>query len=103
VPTEKAHVALPQLYGAPAYSTPRTAAVRTTLPLGPDDLPMENYRSADDQVLALQLMVRPGAVQTAPSRADSERGSRGDASSGHRGRPLLLRALTGRLGRPAGH
>ena len=103
MPTEKAHVALPTLYGAPAYSTPRTAVVRTTLPLGTDDLPMENYRSPEDQALALQLVVRPSASQATPSHADSERGSRADSSTGPRGRPLLLRALTGRLGRPADH
>ena len=100
---DEAHVALPRLYGASAYSTPRSAVVRTALPMGPDDLPIENYRSAEDRALAVQLMARPAGAHTAAASAGSERAGHGHSAVGHRVRPFLVRALAGRLGRAADH
>jgi hypothetical protein len=42
------HVALPKLYGAPAYARPPRAIEVEDRPPDPDDLPLEAYRSDDD-------------------------------------------------------
>ena len=103
--TDKEHVALPKLYGAPAYGLRRMATVESSLPLCPDDLPIERHRSPEDQAVAAELLARSYGQQT------TEAGSRpprvidvdADGHSHLRGAPLLLRAIAGRLVRPAGH
>lgn len=49
------HVALPRLYGAPAYGRPRVAAVaETARPFDPDDLPIAAEMTDEDrEILAL--------------------------------------------------
>lgn len=38
------HIALPKLYGAPAYARPSATVSATTRPFDPDQLPLELYR-----------------------------------------------------------
>jgi hypothetical protein len=38
------HIALPKLYGAPAYARPPATVSATTRPFDPDQLPLERYR-----------------------------------------------------------
>ena len=111
VSTDNEHLSLPRLYGAPAHTPRRMASLQTDVPMGPDDLPIETYRSAEDEALALQLMPRSyggHAVAAGPVLSHSlDRGAGGSLGPhGHRqltGRPLFLRALTGRLLRPRGN
>jgi len=50
------HMAMPRLMGQPAYARPpRPVAVETPRPLDPDDLPIEAFRSEEDQQLAARL------------------------------------------------
>jgi hypothetical protein len=105
VSTEKELLALPRLYGAPAHTLRRTAAIPTEPAIGPDDLPIENYRSPEDQALALEMFPR---AYTAHSIDTRPRPPRPMESSTHRpaqllGKPLVLRALAGRLMRPKGN
>src|SRR4051812_5855471 len=59
---EHAHVALPKLYGAPAYARPPVVPVAPVeRPFDPDDLPLEAARSRDDHDLAVELAAHPYA------------------------------------------
>lgn len=95
------HVALPKLYGAPAYARPPAAVANTPKPLDPDDLPLEAYQSPEEREVAERLTARSypaGKVTFQGGVSDSR-----TAASGSRlvGRPFRLRALAGRfLGSP---
>ncbi len=53
------HMAMPKLMGQPAYARPpRPLAIATPRPLDPDDLPIEAFRSEEDQQLAARLANR---------------------------------------------
>jgi hypothetical protein len=85
------HVALPKLYGAPAYARPPILPVtRVERPFDPDELPLEAVQTDDERELARELASRP--LASAASGASRE------GSTMLRGRPFRLRALTGRFG-----
>ena len=90
------HVALPKLYGAPAYARPPAVVAHTTRPLDPDDLPIEAEQSDAERELARDLVPRPYAG-AAP--ADQVTGRAGDGML--RARPFRLRSIAGRLLRGA--
>jgi len=101
VSTEREKLAMPLLYGAPPHGPRRMATVDSERPTGPDDLPMERYRSAEDHVLATELFPRTyTTIRTAPAMASADADPT-DAGQ-LKGRPLVLRALAGRLIRPRG-
>ncbi len=70
--SEEQHVALPHLYGAPAYSRPPRPVEELARPFDMDELPLEADRTEDDVVLLAELMgstLAPAAIVTAkPSR-----------------------------------
>ncbi len=52
--SEELHVALPKLYGAPAYARPPRLVEDSPRPVDLDDLPLEAFRSSEDeQILAI--------------------------------------------------
>ena len=59
---EHAHVALPKLYGAPAYARPPVLKVVTAeRPFDPDDLPIEAHQTEEDREIAKEVdAVAPG-------------------------------------------
>ena len=94
--TDEQHIALPKLYGAPAYARPPRQAADVARPFDPDDLPIAAYQTQDEREL----------VDTLPARAFAPGGGvilGRPQSNGHRdqrplkARPLRLRALAGRL------
>ena len=103
--TVKDNLSLPHLYGAPAHTPRRLSTDPVEAPLGPDDLPIERHRSAEDQALALQLFPRSYASQVmeAGARLDGTQRTATTARPQLNGRPLILRALAGRLMRPKGY
>ena len=52
------HMALPKLYGAPAYARPAAPVVATPKPFDPDDLPLETYLTEEERGALLRA---PGA------------------------------------------
>src|SRR3954451_8136412 len=48
VAIDEQHVALPKLYGAPAYARPPRPSAETPKPFDPDDLPIEAVRSDEE-------------------------------------------------------
>jgi hypothetical protein len=63
--SEEQHVALPHLYGAPAYSRPPRPVETLTRPFDMDELPLEAERTEDDVVLLAEQMgtsLAPAAI-----------------------------------------
>jgi hypothetical protein len=98
VSIDEQHVALPKLYGAPAYGRPTSVVASGPRPFDPDDLPIEAEMTDEERELAESL----------PARAWAPGGSLvtvGGSSNGHRPpqgvdltpRPFSLRAIAGKL------
>ena len=90
---DEQHVALPKLYGAPAYARPPRPAAEANRPLDPDDLPIEAVMTDEERELAASL----------PADAYTPDGDHANGSTNHdpgpslMPRPLSLRALAGRI------
>ena len=87
-------VALPKLYGAPAYARPTIKVEPTPRPFDPDQLPLQVHQTEDERRYTARL----------PAHAYASTDGQGDQPSGHRGtpgglrpRPFSLRAIAGRL------
>jgi hypothetical protein len=92
---EQQHVALPQLYGAPAYARPPTVAEIAERPFDPDELPIEADQTDEEREFSTTLPARayaPGGVLLG-------RGQGTDPGAGDplRPRSLSLRGIAGRL------
>jgi hypothetical protein len=111
VTTEDQHVALPKLYGAPAYARPPKIVEETARPLDPDELPLAAVQTEEERRLA-DLLEEARASGMAPivARAGSAnpayrppKSGNGKALAGHAavllGRPFRLRSLADRLRR----
>lgn len=96
---EEQHVALPKLYGAPAYARPPRPVAVLERPLNPDDLPIEAVQTPEERAIAATLPAHAYAV--ASSRATGQ--SAAVPATPHdqvpmlRPKPLSLRALAGRI------
>ena len=96
--SDEQHVALPKLYGAPAYARPAPVVEVTPRPFDPDDLPIEAVQTDEEREIAASLPAHAYAPGGAHAEGRAER--RRDAAS-LTSRPLSLRALAGRiLGQP---
>lgn len=102
---DEQHVALPKLYGAPAYARPAPVVATTPRPFDPDDLPIEAFQTEDERELASGLPVRSWAAGGAPM-TDAGNGHGGGTGTGTgagpddpglRPRPLSLKSIAGRL------
>jgi hypothetical protein len=95
VSIDEQHVALPRLYGAPAYARPPTMASTALRPFDPDDLPIEAFMTEEDRAFASTLPAHawaPGGA-TLDRSADARR----DGPNRLNGRQLNLRSIAGRL------
>jgi hypothetical protein len=100
VAIDEQHVALPKLYGAPAYARP-AAVIEETVekPFDPDDLPIEAYQTPEERYLAATVPARsyaPGGAHRTGQAAALPATPRGQDPS-LRPKPLSLRALAGRI------
>lgn len=90
------HVALPKLYGAPAYARPKAPVDHTPRPADLDDLPLSAFQTADERRLAEAMPARPYRGVPAIAGEGYESPRNGERAI-LRGRPFRLRALAGRL------
>lgn len=93
---DEQHVALPKLYGAPAYARPPAPVATTSRPFDPDDLPIEAVMTDEERELAATLPARtwaPGGT----IMGDRGNGRGADGTPKLTARPLSLRAIAGRL------
>lgn len=97
--TDEQHIALPKLYGAPAYARPAAPTAVARRPFDPDELPIEALRTDEEHELVSNLPARawaPGGaiVPGANARVNGDAVARPE---GLRPRPLRLRGIAGRL------
>lgn len=88
---EERHVALPKLYGAPAYARPPVAVAAAPRPFDPDELPLEVFQTEEERAGAAYLAARTYEIHGA------ERPANGADAGRLRARPFSLRAIAGRL------
>ena len=93
---DEQHVALPKLYGAPAYARPPTMASTAERPFDPDDLPIEAFQTDEDRAFAATLPARAWAPGGSPLDGRGE-GRRAAVARQLVGRQLSLRSIAGRL------
>lgn len=87
---DRVHVALPKLYGAPAYARPPVVAAQPVeRPFDPDELPLEAELTREEREIVNRLPARSyhGAAPTEPLAAPS------DGSPMLRGRPFRFLRL----------
>ena len=95
---DQQHVALPKLYGAPAYARPPRSAATLDRPFDPDDLPIEALMSEEDRAFAASLPARAWAPGGGPHDGSVDAtGGHANGSPSLHARPLSLRAIAGRL------
>ena len=96
VAIDEQHVALPKLYGAPAYARPAPIVDETPRPFDPDDLPIEAVQTPEERELAESLPARsyaPGGAHVTGQNAAYPTPANGQLNP----KPLSLRALAGRI------
>lgn len=91
------HLALPKLYGQPAYARPVVPVERTERPFDPDDLPLEAHQTEEDRVYVQQVQGQPwaGGASGEPVAVGSGGGREGSPML--RGRPFRLGSITSRF------
>jgi hypothetical protein len=96
---DEQHIALPKLYGAPAYARPAPLVADSPRPFDPDDLPIEAVMTDEERELAANLPAH--AYAPGGALLTMERNATRGASPQLAPRPLSLKALAGRiLGQP---
>jgi hypothetical protein len=95
VSIDEQHIALPKLYGAPAYARPPRPATGIERPFDPDELPLEAQRTEDEQEFVEMLPARADA----PGGSDLGHNGHGDSGRDHglQPRSFDLRVIAGRL------
>ncbi|MFL5754680.1 MAG: hypothetical protein ACJ77N_00130 [Chloroflexota bacterium] len=92
------HVALPKLYGAPAYARPVALVPETAKPFDPDEMPLEAHQTSQERDWVEQLPAHAykagGGVFLGP---EPETQTAATAVNRLDGRPFRLRALAGRV------
>lgn len=92
---DEQHVALPKLYGAPAYARPAPAVDVADRPFDPDDLPLEAFQTDDERESGDGVQAHTW-TSAGSDELDGD-ASNGSAGTGLRGRPFRLRSIAGRL------
>jgi hypothetical protein len=90
---DEQHIALPKLYGAPAYARPVIVVAVAERPFDPDDLPIEAVQTDEEREIAASLP----AHAYAPGGTILHLVRRPDAEPTLNPKPLSLRSLAGRI------
>ncbi len=88
-------VALPKLYGAPAYARPPAPVSPTPRPFDPDQLPLAVHQSEEERRYADHLPAHSYVLGS--DRDEQATPAGGGAGEGLRPRLFSLRAIAGRL------
>jgi hypothetical protein len=96
VSIDEQHIALPKLYGAPAYARPTPVIAVSPRPFDPDDLPIEAEMTDEEREFASSLPARAWAPGGARVGGGNGHGH-GHASAELAPRSFSLRAIAGKL------
>jgi hypothetical protein len=94
VSIDEQHVAMPKLYGAPAYARPPRPAEVDDRPFDPDELPIEAARTDEEQEFVATLP--PKAYAPGGITLDRD-GTENITETNVRPRSFSLRSVAGRL------
>ena len=93
---DEQHVALPRLFGAPAYARPAAPVATMPRPFDPDDLPLVVHQTEDEREFSSSISARAYAADG--SLRSGTHGSDSTTGAGRlQPRSLSLRAIAGRL------
>ena len=93
------HVALPKLFGAPAYARPAIAVAHTPRPLDADDLPIVAEMGPDELALLAAIPAPDGRVPAVAPARMAVAVAKAPAQP-LRPRPFLIRAFADRIRHP---
>ena len=93
---DEQHIALPKLYGAPAYARPAAPVATAPRPFDPDDLPIEAVMTDEEREIAASLPAHVYAPGGAHPKSDPKHARR-EGVPRLNPRPLSLKALAGRI------
>jgi len=96
VAIDEQYIALPKLYGGPAYARPAPVVAVAVRPFDPDDLPIEAVMTDEERDLAATLPAHAYAAGGGHGRREQQAGPT-TAEPRLSPRPLSLRALAGRI------
>jgi len=98
---DEQHVALPKLYGAPAYARPVAPVATAPRPFDPDDLPIVAYQTPDEREFAETLPARAwapgGAIVERRDASAHAHDGHAQHAPGLRPRSLNLKSIAGKL------
>jgi len=100
VSIDEHHVALPKLYGAPAYARPNAPVATAPRPFDPDDLPIDALMTEDEREFASALPARawaPGGAMVDHQDTPSHTHDGKLQPAGLRPRALNLKTIAGKL------
>ena len=92
---DEQHVALPTLYGAPAYARPPSVAPTKDRPFDPDELPLEAVQTEEEREFTATLPARayaPGGIALGADQAPAS-----ETSTGRTRRSFRIREIAGRV------
>ncbi len=90
-------VALPKLYGAPAYARPASPVAISPRPFDPDQLPLQVYQTEEEQRFAAYPQARAyESISSGLHGAQRDPGGNG-TGGGLRPRAFNFRAIAGRF------
>ena len=75
---DEQHIALPKLYGAPAYARPAAPVATAPRPFDPDDLPIEAVMTDEEREFAASLPARAWAPGGGPTTSLDDYGDGAD-------------------------
>jgi hypothetical protein len=97
VSIDEQHVALPKLYGAPAYARPAAPVATTPRPFDPDDLPIEAAQTDEERELAQSLPARAWAPGGGPTMSLGGDDAGSTTGTGIQPRSFSLKGIAGKL------
>ena len=94
---DEQHIALPKLYGAPAYARPAAPVATAPRPFDPDDLPIEAVMTDEERELAASLPARAWAPGGGPTTSLDDADGQTTTATGLQPKSFNLTGIAGKL------
>ena len=94
---DEQHIALPKLFGAPAYARPAPPVAVTPRPFDPDDLPIEADQTEEEREFASTLPARTWAPGGGPTMSVGHDADASTTDTGLQPRSFSVKGIAGKL------